>query len=62
MTDLEFEQLISHKNMSSSIPCIRDLIFNYYESAFPLYTPESIDRLTKNYIDKLYHKFVTRKS
>lgn len=61
MTDVEFERLLSHTEAISSTPCIRDLIFNHYERIYPLYSPASIDRLTKNYIDRLFKTFVNRK-
>lgn len=61
MTDVEFERLLSTKpyhNLGDELPCIRDMIFNYYAD---LFEEDKADRLTKAYTDELFKMFVSRK-
>jgi hypothetical protein len=57
MTSVEFEQLLSRKHPNSNVPCIRDLIFNFYENAYG-WNAETIDIMTKRYIEKLAKEFI----
>lgn len=60
MTDVEFEKLMNFKQVTSVTPCLKDLIYDFYDKKYPLYTPESIDKLTKNYIERLSVVFIDR--
>lgn len=57
MKSFEFEQLLSFKPRMRLTDCIRDLIFNNYLNLCAG-DAEEANKLTKQFTDNLYKKFV----
>lgn len=59
MTDVQFERALStpfNLGYQTNEPCLRDIIFFYYETAGGGIVKDRADGLTKQYIEKLWEK------